>query len=190
MKDDYLFKLVEGAEQVTVELAIAEVGDGASDLSVDEELVRHVVPVIDDTLQKFDEIWPKAFVPELVLGSAKCPALHFFRLDVELTGEQSFEAELQNLGFTHEYGVLLEHAPILVLIKPGKDLCLDLFSGHFGDFSHGALRSLDKRLTFAITGRQKGRDGGATLLPVRVDGVVMRLSNFRHMGPGLQAYSE
>ncbi|WP_312341112.1 hypothetical protein [Stutzerimonas nitrititolerans] len=70
---------------------------------------------------------------------------------------QSFEAELQNLGFTHEYGVLLEHAPILVLIKPGKDLCLDLFSGHFGDFSYGALRSLDKRLTPELSRAAKRR---------------------------------
>ena len=91
MKNDYLFKLVEGPEQFTVKLAVAEVGNGASDLGVDEKLVCHVVPVIDDTIQEFDEIWPEPPVLEFVLGSAKCPALHVFRWDIELTGEQPLE---------------------------------------------------------------------------------------------------
>lgn len=50
MKDDYLFELVEGAKQIAVDLTIAEVGDGAGYLSIHEELMRHVVPVIYDAL--------------------------------------------------------------------------------------------------------------------------------------------
>ena len=50
VEDDYLLDLVESAKQIAIEFSFAEVGYRTDDLGIDEELVCHVVPVINDAI--------------------------------------------------------------------------------------------------------------------------------------------